>query len=369
MTEPEPLQQVERTYVRFHHRKLSYFAGCDYFRMASEPRVVSALKQGLKKYGLNVAASRLTTGNHIIYQQLEKALREFFGAEAALVCGTGYITNLIVCQALAGRFSHALIDEKSHPSLSDASRFLDCPVLTFKHRDNSDVARRVERCGPGARIVLMTDGMFSNDGSVAPLKEYERVLPRDALLLVDDAHGGGVLGRTGKGAPEETGVSRNRIIQTTTLSKAFGTYGGAILCNAAIRKTIIDRSGLFIGHTPLPLPLAAAGLRSVQILKPDNARRQRLRANAEFVKSGLAGTRFELPRTPGPIVPVIPRNPAETERLRKSLLNAGIFPSLIRYPDTTATGYFRFVISSEHKKSQLKTLLDVLRAEAGSSLP
>src|SRR5438874_1311135 len=133
MTEPEPLQQVQRTYVRFKNRTYSYFAGCDYYRLTGDGRVIAALKHGLKKYGLSVAASRLTTGNHILYQQLEKTLRNFFKAEATLVVGTGYITNLIACQAFAGRFSHALVDEKSHPSLSDASRFLDCPVLKFKH--------------------------------------------------------------------------------------------------------------------------------------------------------------------------------------------------------------------------------------------
>jgi 7-keto-8-aminopelargonate synthetase-like enzyme len=359
MTEPEPLQQVDRTYVRFKNCKLSYFAGCDYYRMSSDARVASALRVGLAKYGLNVAASRLTTGNHVLYQELEKALRNFFGAQAALVVGTGYITNLIVCQALAGRFSHGLIDEKSHPSLSDASRFLDCPVLKFKHADPADLARRVERCGPGARLLLMTEGMFSNDGSAAPLKEYKGVLPADAMLLVDDAHGGGVLGKTGKGTLEQTGVSRRGVIQTGTLSKAFGAYGGVILCDRTFRQTILDRSGLFIGHTPLPLPLACAALRSAHLL--DQSRRNRLRANAEFVKSSLAGTRFEPPATPGPIIPITPRTPSERNRIKQALLDTGIFPSLIRYPNATSTGYFRFVISSEHTRAQLKTLVDVLR--------
>src|SRR5438045_2361608 len=147
MIEPEPLQQVDRTYVRFQNRKLSYFSGCDYFRMASDPRVLAAIQAGLKSFGLNVAASRLTTGNHVLYAQLEAALSRFFDAESALLTGGGYLTNLIVCQTLSGRFSHALIDERAHPSLSDASRFLDCPVLKFRHRDLADFERSVKRCG------------------------------------------------------------------------------------------------------------------------------------------------------------------------------------------------------------------------------
>src|SRR5712664_1592648 len=124
MTEPEPLQQVERTFVRFRGRKLSYFSGCDYFRLSSHPQVIAALKEGVEKYGLNVAASRLTTGNHVLYEQLEQRLAGFFGAENALLVSGGYATNLIVAQALAGSFSHAIVDEKAHPSLWDAARVL-----------------------------------------------------------------------------------------------------------------------------------------------------------------------------------------------------------------------------------------------------
>src|SRR5690242_20367241 len=143
MTEPEPLQQIDRTYVRFRGRKLSYFSGCDYFRLSSHPKVLSALKSGLKNHGLNVAASRLTSGNHVLYAELEKALTGFFGAETAVVVSTGYVTNLVAAQALAGNFSHGLIDEATHPSLTDAARFLDCPLLRFKHRDVRSEERRV----------------------------------------------------------------------------------------------------------------------------------------------------------------------------------------------------------------------------------
>ena len=360
MTEPEPLQQIERTCVRFRNRKLSYFSGCDYFRLASDPEVMGALESGLRKFGLNVAASRLTTGNHAFYSQLELALAHFFDVESVLLTAGGYITNLVVCQAFAGKFSHALIDERAHPSLVDASRFLDCPVLKFRHQDILDFERSVKRCGPGAKLLAMTDGMFSHDGSAAPLKEYQRVLPRDALILVDDAHGAVVLGKTGKGTLEYAAVSRQRIIQTITLSKAFGTYGGAIACSKAFRRTIIERSGLFIGHTPLPLPLANAALRSVQILQSDRAIRARLEKNAAFVKTAVGGTRFGGPATPGPIVSIVPRNSSETSKLKTALLRAGIFPPLIHYPAGAASGYFRFVISSEHTARQLKGLVEVL---------
>src|SRR5215468_173804 len=112
MPEPEPLQQIDRTYVRWRGRKLSYFAGCDYFRLASHPRVLAAFAACLKRYGFSVAASRVTTGNHVLYRELEQRLAEFFGAPSALVVSSGYATNLVVAQALAGSFSHVLIDER-----------------------------------------------------------------------------------------------------------------------------------------------------------------------------------------------------------------------------------------------------------------
>jgi 7-keto-8-aminopelargonate synthetase-like enzyme len=360
MTEPEPLQQIDRTWVRYRQRKLAYFSGCDYFRLASHARVLAALQTGLKKYGLNVAASRLTTGNHLLYRELEKELASFFAAESALVVPSGYATNLIVAQALAGSFSHALLDNDAHTSLSDAARFLDCPVLRFKSRDADALARATHRCGPGSKLIVLTDGMFAGDGSAAPLAEYLDILPKDALLLVDDAHGAGVLGRTGQGTPEHAGVSRRRIIQTVTLSKAFGAFGGAILSSAQFRQRVLDRSRMFIGSTPLPLPLANAALAGVRILKVDAGLRRRLTGNAAYVKTALRKAGLAIAETPGPIVRLLPRRRSDAARLQRALLAAGIFPPFIKYPGGPPGGSFRFVISSEHTRAQLDSLLRVV---------
>jgi 8-amino-7-oxononanoate synthase len=364
MTEPEPLQQVDRTYVRFRKRKLSFFSGCDYFRLASHPRLIAAMKAGVQKYGLNVAASRLTTGNHVLYRQLEAALADFFAADSALLVSTGYATNLVVAQALNGQFSHALLDDDAHPSVSDAARLLDCPVLRFRSRDAKALGVAVKRCGAGSKLLVLTDGMFASDGSAAPLAEYLKVLPGDALILVDDSHGAGVLGRTGKGTPEHAGVSRRRIIQTVTLSKAFGAYGGAVLGSTRLRQRILDRSQMFVGSTPLPLPLANAALSGVRILKANPGLRRRLLGNAAHVKSSLREAGLPLPETAGPIVLLIPRHARGAARLQRVLLAAGIYPPFIKYPSALPLGYFRFVISSEHTRPQLDNLVQVLSRHA-----
>jgi 7-keto-8-aminopelargonate synthetase-like enzyme len=309
---------------------------------------------------LNVAASRLTTGNHALYLELEAELRDFFGAEDALLVPSGYVTDLVVGQALAGQFSHALIDDHAHPALADAARFLDCPVLRFKSRDPADVASAVRRCGPGSKPVLLTDGMFSHNGSAAPLRQYLEVLPQDGWIVVDDAHGATVLGATGKGTLEAAGVPRRRILQTVTLSKGIGTYGGAILGPKSFRKTVLQRSRLFIGSTPLALPLAAAAIESIRILKRGPAFRRRLSANAMRVKTALKGAGLPMPDHPGPIVPLVPKNARVSRALKEGLLAAKILPPHIVYPGSPANGYFRFVISSEHTPQQLERLTEVL---------
>lgn len=361
MKEPESLQQVRRTYVRYHGRELSYFTGCDYFRMASHPRVLQAITTGLNKYGLNVAASRRTTGNHALYLALEKQLAQFFGAEAALLVSTGYLTNLVVAQSLAGNFSHALVDEKSHLSPTDAASFLNCPVLKFQHRDVESFAATLRRCGRGARPIVLTDGMFAGDGSVAPLRAYLKLLPRDGLIIVDDAHAAGTLGVKGGGSVEVEGVDRRRVVQCVTLSKAFGCYGGAILGSKQLRAQIVERGSMFLGSTPLPLPLAYAASVALQLVKQDRTLRHRLNRNADFVKCALRRAGMDLPDAPGPIIQFLLPTPAHNHRLRRALLAAGIYPSFINYSSDPAGGYFRFVISSEHSRSQLRQLVSVLQ--------
>ena len=148
----------------------------------------------------NVAASRRTTGNHAIYEQLEAALADFFGAPAATLVSSGYAAFAVAAQALQGRFSRVLMDEKTHSSLRDASRQFGCPVESFQHRDAGDLARLLACGGAGDKPIVLTDGLFSHSGETAPLAQYLRRLPAQGLILVDDAHGAGVLGEKGRGS-------------------------------------------------------------------------------------------------------------------------------------------------------------------------
>jgi len=359
MTEAEHLEFVGVNEVRLRNRTLTYFSGCDYFRLARNPKVAQAARVSLAKDGLNVAASRRTTGNHRIYKQLEAGLAKFFGAETALVFPDGYLAPIAAAQALAGQFTHAFVDELAHGALLDAARMLDCPVKKFKHRDPADLAKLIARCGRNMRPVVLTDGMFSHDGSVAPLREYLKILPAGGMILVDDAHGVGVLGVKGRGSLEHEDVDRKRIIQCATLSKALGVYGGMVLTSRAWRGKILERSRTFAGTTPLPPPLAGAALASLQILRSEPARRDRLFQNLNQVRRPLRQAGWEISETPGPIIRLPAMSRARVDDLKKRLLAAGIYPPYLSY-GASAQGIFRFVISSEHTREQLDRLIAVL---------
>ncbi|MGD0411948.1 MAG: pyridoxal phosphate-dependent aminotransferase family protein [Verrucomicrobiota bacterium] len=363
MTPTDTFQQINRTFVLWKGRAYSYFGGCDYFRLASHRRVTLALRTGLRKYGLNVAASRRTTGNHVIYEQLEAALADFFDAPAATLVFSGYAACAIAAQALQGGFTRVLMDEKAHSSLREASRQFRCRVEPFPHRDAGGLARLLARGGSRDKPIVLTDGLFSHSGEAAPLAQYLQRLPARGMILVDDAHGAGILGEKGRGAPEYAGVSRERIVQTLSLSKAFGTYGGAILGDRALREKIMRTSSMFAGSTPLPPPLAAAALEALDMVRSQPSLRWRLERNVQQVKSALREQGFPVSAAPTPILAFHPSTPAEAGALRERLLSRKIYPCFIEYPGGPETGYFRFAISSEHTREQLNNLLSALTAD------
>jgi 7-keto-8-aminopelargonate synthetase-like enzyme len=356
----DPILHIAPNYVQLGRRKLLYFGGCDYFRLSYRNEIRKAAARVLMGGGWNVAASRATTGNHPLYQQLETELASFFKSNSALFLPTGYAANQAVGQALAGQFTEAWLDAKCHASLLDAATFLGCKIVHFPHRDVEALQRLSRPAARRGRIIVLTDGVFGSGGTVARLKEYRRVLPPDAWMWVDDCHGAGVLGNHGRGTPEHEHLGRERLIQTTTLSKAFGAYGGVVLCNKHLKKTITTRSHAFIGGTPLPLPLAAAGVAAVQLLRSNQSMRRRLAGNMRRMTNSLKGCGLSIPGEGAPIIPIVPKHASDANSLCARLLKAGIHPPFIHYPGGPASGYFRFAISSEHSGEQLSRLIALL---------
>jgi 7-keto-8-aminopelargonate synthetase-like enzyme len=347
-------------FVRYRGRRLVYFAGCDYFRFASHPAVLAAARTALRRFGLNVAASRVTTGNHPLYRQLETTLARFFRSDRAILVPSGYAANAVAAQALADRVDHAFIDAAAHPSLFDAAAQLRCPLCSFGHADPNDLRRQLARHGNPTRPLVLTDGLFARTGALAPLPALLDLLPPHGWLLVDDAHAAGVLGPSGRGSPACFQLRARRLIRTGTLSKAFGAFGGFVLAPGSFADHLLNLSRQFAGSTPLPPPLAAAALAALRLFARDRARRQRLARNIARVKDPLRAAGLALPPTPAPIVAVVAPGPTATARLQRALLRQGIYPSLIHYPGGPRSGYFRFTLSSEHRPAQLDALVAVL---------
>ncbi len=358
---PDRLRQVDLTRVEWRGRPWVYFGGCDYFRLSRHPQVIAAARATLEAHGFGVAASRLTTGNHPLFAELETWLARFFRAERALLVDSGYATNPIVARALAGDVTHAFLDARAHASLRDAAADLGCAVVEFGHCDAEDLRRRLRQLPPRSRPLVLTDGVFSHDGSLAPLAAYLEWLPKTGRLLVDDAHGVGTLGRHGRGSLEEAGVRGPRIVVTGTLSKAFGSFGGFVLGPRTLIDRIITGSRWFGASTPMPLPATAAALAAGQLIANDRPMRARLRTNSAQIKAAARVAGFDLPDNVSPMLGLALPGPGANARLRRALLARGVYPSHIRYPGGPPGGFYRFAISSEHRPEELDRLADALR--------
>lgn len=355
------LSWTDEFHVLYRGRELLCFAGCDYLRLSEHPTVRAAINHTLDHHGLTVAASRVTTGNHELYSRLEQELARFAGTETAVLAPNGYTANLIAAQAIADKVTHVLVDERAHASLFDAARLLECPIATFKHRHVDDLKRQLTRLPASARPLVMTDGLFAGDGSIAPLAEQTAITPPTGWLLLDDAHGFGVLGERGRGTTEWSGARSDRIIQTISLSKAVGVFGGAILTTRKHANRIVSKSRLFAGSTPMPLPLVGGVLAALEVLRTDSARRRRLLYNVARIKNAMRSAGIAVPDTPAPMVSVqIDSNRSAVARFRKHLCAHGIYPTSARYPGSAAANRFRFVVSSEHTAQQIDQLTTAL---------
>ena len=354
------LVQVDPTIVEFQGRRLTYFGGSDYLRLGWHPEVRRAVQRGLRRWGLNVAAGRTTTGNHPVYGQLERLLARTFRFPAAVLTSAGYLAPLVAAQGLAGQVTHLFLADTAHGCLRDAARLLSVPIREFGGRSGATLRLELAVLPPGSRPLVMVNGLSPLDGSVSPVKELLAEVPESGWLLVDDAHGVGTLGQRGGGVLELAGVRDPRVILTGTLSKALGAYGGFVLGSRAFRNAIVAGSRVFQGNTPLPPPWASAAVRSLELLKEHGTSwRAQLDERIRYVRDAFEPTD---PRRSavGPAFTLSPRHPRDVARLTRRLLAAGIYPSRIRYAQGPADQFFRFALSRRHRWEELTRLRTVV---------
>lgn len=367
MLGPE-LEFVERTRVIFRGEKYTFFGGNDYHRLSTHPEVQEAFSRALREHGLTSAGSRITTGNHPVYGELERRAADFLGVPGAAVFSSGYLGNLILLQAVARDFQRFFMDEESHFSIIDAIQQPGERIHAFRHGDPADLEKKLrEHLRPGEKPLLLTDGVFAGTGEIPPLREYLNILQASGgKILVDDAHALGVVGEGGRGSWEELNVPRDNIFQTGTLSKGVGTFGGVIPGPAGLIERI-QESPAFVGSTGMPIPLAAAGIKALEILRSHPEMISGLRERMARVRRRMEELGFEAPDSPAPIVSVYFKDEEKNRTLTEILLKRGIYPSFIRYSGNPPGGHFRFTISSQHGDGEVEQLLEALGKVRGSA--
>lgn len=356
---PAPaLTFVDRTFVLHRNRRLIYFGGTDYHRMSSHPAVTEAMCLAARDYGISCTGSRVTTGNHPLHESLEAKLASFFRTEAALVFASGYLSAMVLLPAIVDNYALLLLDVMAHPCLNDAVRMFGKPAVTFAHADPGDLRKQLHRHLPaGGAPLIVSDGVFAARGNLPPLADYASLAAEfGGKILLDDCHAMGVLGAGGRGSWEMAGVEREIFYQTGTLSKAFGGFGGVITGSKELIRRIGEKSMVFIGSTGLPLPLAAAGIASLEWLGGHPEVIVSLQQRSRALKIRLQKAGLDLEPTPTPIIAFSMPTPEMSRRMSQALLDAGIYPSLINYPGTPPGGLFRFALSSVHTDEQVELL-------------
>ena len=339
-------------------RRLISFSSNDYLNFSQHPAIKSAAGDALSQFGVGSGASRLVTGNHPLYAALETRLARLKGTEAACVFGSGYLTNMGVVPTLVGADDLILIDELSHACLWAGAQLAGATVLTFRHNDVAHAAHLLdEHRRQHPRALMVTDGVFSMDGDIAPLTELGQLARRfDAWLMCDDAHGLGVVGG-GRGSVFASGTTADVPLQMGTLSKAIGGYGGYLCASRSVIELIKTRARTLIYSTALPPAIVAAAIAAIDRISSDPQY-----AALPLAKAKAFTRAAGLPEAASPIVPIIIGEAEKALAESRMLEEEGFLVVAIR-PPTVPIGSARLRLSftAEHADDDITRLADIVR--------
>jgi 8-amino-7-oxononanoate synthase len=342
-------------------RRMLAFCSNDYLGLAADPRLVEALQAGAARYGVGSGAAHLVSGHSRAHHALEDELAEFTGRERALLFSTGYMANLGVVTALVGRGDQILGDRLNHASLIDAGLLSRADLVRYAHADPADLEARME--GGGGRRLVATDGVFSMDGDVAPLTGLASVCARHgAWLMVDDAHGIGVLGPEGRGSVAAAGLGQADVpILMGTLGKALGTAGAFVAGPEVLIESLIQFARPYIYTTAMPPALAEATRVALRIMREESWRRERLAGLVQRFRHGAARLGLSLADSQTPIQALLLGSAERALRWSGALARQGILVTAIRPPTVPAgSARLRITLSARHRPEQVEALLEVL---------
>ena len=337
------------------------FCSNDYLGLASHPDLIAALQQGALQAGVGSGASHLITGHHRLHHELELALAEFVELPRALMFSTGYMANLGVVTALLGRNDAVFADRLNHASLNDAVVLSRAELHRYPHNDVAVLEAMLANSDAKRKLVL-ADAVFSMDGDIAPVPQLLAVCERhNAWLVLDDAHGFGVLGQHGRGVLEHFGVRSSRIIYMATLGKAAGVFGAFVAGDPQMIEYLLQKARPYIYTTAMPPALAGALKAALPIIADEQARRTQLAALITALRGGLRLQRWRLDPSETPIQPLIIGSNEEALAASEYLREQGILVPAIRPPTVPqGTARLRISLSAAHRHEHIQQLIDAL---------
>ena len=337
----------------------------NYLGLADHPRVREAAADAAMRWGAGAGASRLVSGNMTLHRRLEERLATFNGTQSALLFGSGYLANLGVVPALARRGEIVYSDELNHASIVDGCRLAGAETFVYRHADVDHLEWGL-RNADGRAALIVTDGLFSMDGDVAPLVEIvELARHHDVRVMVDDAHGTGAFGPGGRGAVAEAGLEGEVDVIVGTLGKALGSYGAFVACDHAMTRHLVNSARSLIFSTGLPPAAAAAAMAALELLQEQPRRVERLADNAATLRAELAREGFDVSGPETQIVPLIVGDAGLALRICEAALEQGVFAQAIRPPTVPdGTSRLRLAVMASHTRSELRDAARILARAA-----
>ncbi|NEP16493.1 MAG: 8-amino-7-oxononanoate synthase [Leptolyngbya sp. SIO4C1] len=367
----QPITGSAGPIVEIAGQSLLNFASNDYLGLASDPRLAAAAAQAIKTYGTGSTGSRLLSGHRTIHQELEQAIAALKRTDDAIVFSSGYLANLGTVSALMGARDLIVSDQYNHASLKSGARLSGATLVDYAHSDVASLRQQLQtHRRQYRRCLIVTDSVFSMDGDCCPLPEIlDLAAAFDSMVMVDEAHGTGVLGATGAGFVEQCGCSGRPLIQMGTLSKALGSLGGYVAGSAQLIDFLRNRAPSWVYTTGLSPAAAAAALAAIAVVKAEPSRRQQLQHNAADLRQRLDRAIATVPalrslqRLPSasPIVCLQVKDAATVLNLGQRLRLAGIFAAAVR-PPTVPTSRLRLTVMATHQSAHLDQLMAALMA-------
>ena len=355
------LQSPQSPHIVVDGKKYLSFCSNDYLGLANHPQLIAALQQGAAQWGVGAGAAHLVSGHFEPHHQLELQLAAFVGKPAALLFSTGYMANLGVVQVLASKSDTVFADKLNHASLNDAMLLSRAAVKRYRHGDMVQLEQLLAQAQTGRKLII-TDAVFSMDGNIAPLPELLALCERfDAWLLVDDAHGFGVLGEHGRGSLAHFGLDSPRVILMGTLGKAAGVFGAFVAAEQVVIDTLVNHAHSYVYTTATPPALAAVLEQSLQLIEQGDALREHLRILIAKLRDGLNDLPWQLMPSDTAIQPLLVGDSRQALKLSEELRARGIWVAAIRPPTVPQdTARLRITLSAAHSEQDVVQLVEAL---------